>query len=156
MINSTLLKGCYIHSFFTCVLHPSGLNFQSASSSAIVTILTLSSSCLPHCYPGFSCFHSLGENTHLASNYHSLVDSQIAILFYSTPFLKSCSEQSCFRTYCESPSLSCNHNFSCLQLSLHYFLIFVPFTLFFHPSYYLPYLFCFSLTHRCTHTYVSI
>lgn len=99
----------------------------------IVTIFTLSSFCLPQCYPGFSCFHSLGENTHLASNqYHSsLVDSKIAILFYSTPFPKSCSEQSCFLTYCESPSPRCNHNFSCLQLSLHCFLIFVPFRLFF-------------------------
>lgn len=64
----------------------------------IVTILTLSSFCLPHCYPGFSSFHSLRENNHLASNHchSSLVDSQIAILFYSTSFLVSCPNSQVF------------------------------------------------------------
>lgn len=78
----------------------------------IFTLLTLSSFCLPHCHPGFSCFHSLGENTHLASNHghSSLIDSQIEILFYSTPLLISCSEQSCFLVYWASQSPICNHN----------------------------------------------
>lgn len=95
----------------------------------IATVFTLASSGLPHHYPGFSCFHSLGENTHLAGNHchSSLADPQIAILFYSTPFLISFSEQSCFLVFCESRFPSCNHNFSCLQVSLHCFLIFIPF-----------------------------
>lgn len=120
----------------------------------IFTILTFSSFCLPHCYPGFSCFRSLGENTHLASNHghSSLVDYQVAILFYFTPLLISCSEQSCFLVYCASQSPSCNRSSSCLQISLHCFHIFFHFR-FFSSFLLTPKFVVLSHTHAHTHIY---
>lgn len=123
----------------------------------IVTILTLSSFCLPHCYPGFSCFHSLGENTHLASNHchSSLVDSQTAILFYSTPFLIWCPNSHAFLCIV-------NHNPPAVITTSHvskpsptaFWFSFL--SVFFLPSYYLPIFFCFPLTHRCTHIHINL
>lgn len=55
------------------------LIFSHHSSRFVYHIHPFLSFFLPHCYPGFSWFHSPGENTHLASNNYrfSLIDYQI-------------------------------------------------------------------------------
>lgn len=94
----TCSKGAFFaHSFLLrCLLYPSQVLIFSQPSSSLFEYCThpFLSFFLPHCCPWFSCFHSLGENTHLASNHcHSLVDSQIAN--FILPYLIS---QILFRT----------------------------------------------------------
>lgn len=113
----------------------------------------------PLLLPGFSCFHSLGETIHLASNLIALLwlISKSLIFPYPSSFLKSCSEQKfVFCIACASLFPDTKHTFSCLHLSLHCFLIFILvmfFTCFFLLTTSKSVLFFFAHAQMHTHTY---